>query len=169
MHLYLFDHGYGGTGLCNDDTNEGQTDTFRTASTITLCPQGFTGTSSRSYNWIYKSLREKTPQPITINTLSAAPTIWAVPENVMLHMFVSTATVLFHELFHLVNQPLAVPKSGGELYELADLLKIPFDIASRNPESYNMAAYAYDYTLHTLQDEEGSYIEFFTGYATIGL
>ncbi len=75
---------------------------------------------------------------------------------------------MFHELFHVVNGALALPKDKKERYYLSELLEIPFDIASRNPESYKMVAVAYDYILNSTPDEDGFYIEFDTGFATIG-
>ncbi len=81
--------------------------------------------------------------------------------------FRPTASTLLHELFHLVNGHEMRPE-GGEVYGLANLLELSPSRACGNPESYVWVAVAYDYTKAILPDQNGNYVEFFTGYATQG-
>ncbi len=82
--------------------------------------------------------------------------------------------MLFHELFHLVLGYSATnPPGGREVYNLAEMGDLLFPSASCNPESFNMLAVAYDYTLYSPViysplNQYPQYVEFWTGYATQG-
>lgn len=88
-----------------------------------------------------------------------------------------TATTLLHELFHLVSgNELTTPPPPGEVYGLLKgeggnpnkIVGLDFDNASENPESFALAAVAYDYTLNWPPDNAGNRIEFEAGYTTQG-
>ncbi len=169
MNFYLFSKRYDGSGYC-DSHKWGVTSIFPplAASTITLCPISFGSIYSRMYFWSYIKPRQITPQTITFETIKSAQGQRISPRAQELIALNPTAKTLFHELFHLITDPLAIPNDKKERYDLAELLKIPFTIASQNPESYTMAAIAYDYTRKSQPIENKGYIEFFTGYATQG-
>ncbi len=56
----------------------------------------------------------------------------------------------------------------SEVYKIEELKELSFASASRNPESYSIFAIAYDATKRSQADQNGNYIEFWTGYATQG-
>ncbi len=109
-------------------------------------------------------------QPVGYRAIKAAVDQNITPPGAQaITTLIPTVETFFHELFHIVHGPLSRPEDNRERYEVAELLRIPFAIASRNPESYTMAAIAYYYTKNSQQDQDNYYVEFSTGYAVQGL
>lgn len=84
-----------------------------------------------------------------------------------------TATTLLHELFHLVLGNDNTFPSVGEQYFLftppgLQIVGLDYVYAINNPESYALAAIAYDYTLANGVNAAGQRVEFYSGYITQG-
>jgi hypothetical protein len=85
-----------------------------------------------------------------------------------------TATSFFHELFHLVlgNDVTYPALPRGEVYNLfqssPQIVGLSYVYAQQNPESYVLAAIAYDYTLNWGVDAAGNAVEFYSGWTTQG-
>ena len=85
-----------------------------------------------------------------------------------------TAITLLHEMFHLVlGNDVSYP-AVGEVYYLFTGRGVPqvvglnYEYAVANPESYALAAVAYDYTLTNGVNAANQRVEFYSGYATQG-
>lgn len=115
--------------------------------------------------------RSVAPNPILRANIKTAPAKAQTLSDVT-----PTATTLFHELFHLVLGNELTTPPPGEVYGLLEseggnpnkIVGLDFDNASENPESFALAAVAYDYTLNWPLDNAGNRIEFEAGYTTQG-
>jgi hypothetical protein len=61
----------------------------------------------------------------------------------------------------------------GEVYPVfhptaSQIVGLDYQFAVKNPESYSLAAVAYDYTLNAAADANGARVEFYSGYTTQG-
>ena len=173
-HLaYLFDeiYGPGDQGYCSVSGNTAATQDVLDPSTITLCPIAFgaTGNSNpvtKAPAVNYVGRLEGTPNPMTRATPPGAT-------SQQLTAVLPTAVTLFHELFHLVlGSANTVPTDVNEVYGLlkgpAQIVGLAFYRAVRNPESFALAAVAYDYTKNWPANSAGQPIEFYTGYTMQG-
>lgn len=77
-------------------------------------------------------------------------------------------------MFHLVLGNAATYADVGEVYYLftargqPQVVGLDYDYAVANPESYVLAAIAYDYTLANGVNAAGQRVEFYSGYTTQG-
>jgi hypothetical protein len=84
-----------------------------------------------------------------------------------LDQVVPTASLLFHELIHLVRGSSVTRQLDGpfkDLYGTLACLGLPYARAKRNCDSYVLSAVAYDYTRNEYLC--GEPVEFFSGFAT---
>jgi hypothetical protein len=158
--------------MCSRGNYAGSTQHVLNPSTITLCPFFFGTTNARSGAIKYVARRSVAPNPILRANIKTPPANAQTLSDVT-----PTATTLFHELFHLVSgNELTTPPPPGEVYGLLEgepgnpnkIVGLDFDNASENPESFALAAIAYDYTLNWPPDNAGNRIEFEAGYTTQG-
>jgi hypothetical protein len=179
--FYIFDEDYGpGESYCSLKDQTAFTDNYAPVSMMVLCPEAFGG-SNTGFN-------PASPPAINVRRRVPCSNIQAVssaelpteegeinPSLQSLKGCYPTAETLLHESFHLVlgNEPTHPP--GDEVYNLlvADdsdqrLVGLDYSIASRNAESFAVAAVAYDYTFLLPPDANGYRLEFWSGYATRG-
>lgn len=80
-----------------------------------------------------------------------------------------TAATIFHEMFHLVvGTRLTNPENGPERYGWAEIVALSAGDSLRNPETFTLAAVAYDITTHYSPDKNGHRLEFYGHIGTVG-
>lgn len=177
-NAYLFDGSYGtqSAGFCTRGIYAAATQHRLDPSSITICPKAGFGANAATFTPAnlatikYVGRRATAPNPIAhANIGSASDT-----QNQFLSNVQPTAATLYHELFHLVlgNTP-TYPASGiGEVYPVLNpsphLVGLDYADAVMNPESFVLAAVAYDYTLNWPANTAGAKVEFFAGWTTQG-
>lgn len=127
--------------------------------TLTLCPASF-GTDRSIKKAKYRGLHSGTITPLKRSDVESGK----IPVNAskLGQDVTPTAATLFHELFHVVLGNDATYPDQGEIYDLDKLLEIDFFEAMKNPESFTLAAVAWDYT----ENGQGG-VEFYPGYAVV--
>ncbi|KAI1076805.1 hypothetical protein F5B20DRAFT_554661 [Whalleya microplaca] len=139
-------------------------------STITLCPMSFGATNNFEGATIIRR-RDVAPNPIARDLVTSNQ----VPNGAQtLKEVLPTSITLFHELFHLVLGNDVTMSAVGEVYEIFDnrpgfeqIIGLEYANAVDNPESYALAAAAYDYTVNWDVDGQNP-IEFYAGWTTQG-
>jgi hypothetical protein len=142
---------------------------------MTLCPlsfgaatTAFTGPNLRTINYVAR--RSVAPNPVARTVIEAGG-----GGNQMLSAIQPTAVIFFHKLFHLVLGNDVTCPTIGEIYNLfrernkpVKIIGLDYAVAEVNPESYVLAAVAYDYTVNWDRNAAGNAIEFYSGWATQG-
>lgn len=161
-------------GYCSVTGNEAATQHVLNPSSLTLCPQSF-GASNPSFDPAngatinYVARRSVSPNPILSSAIKSATKL-----NQDLSAVTPTAVTMFHELFHLILGNDVTYPDIGEIYGVltagnkAQIVGLDLDTALTNPESFALAAVAYDYTLNWATNSNGQRIEFYTGWTTQG-
>ncbi|KAH7303622.1 hypothetical protein B0I35DRAFT_484990 [Stachybotrys elegans] len=158
--VYIFDQYYGkDKGYCTSTGSGAATQHVTPASTITLCPTSLGTTNGALSNKRVVKLRSPGLTPKRRDATQVG--------DQQLNKLYPTSITLFHELFHLVLGNEETVPDGGEVYDLDEMLKLDWDKASQNPETYANVAVAYDYTIHS-GEKNGWKVEFYTGYTTQG-
>jgi hypothetical protein len=177
-NAYLFDGSYGSrtAGFCTNGNYAAATQHRLDPSSITICPKAGFGANAATFSPTnlatikYVGRRATAPNPIAHANIGSA----TVAQSQDLKKVEPTAATLYHELFHLVlgNTP-TYPASGiGEVYPVLakgpHIVGLDYADAVMNPESFVLAAVAYDYTLNWAANAAGAKVEFFAGWTTQG-
>jgi hypothetical protein len=163
-------------GACSGPGYLGVTQHSLSPSSITLCPKGLGATANAN-----TPANLATAHYVARRSVAADPVPKAdVPEGTansnfqQLSALLPSATTFLHEMFHLVlGNDVSYP-AVGEVYYLFTGRGVPqvvglnYEYAVANPESYALAAIAYDYTLANGANADGDRVEFFSGYTTQG-
>jgi len=114
-------------GLCSDTANLGSTIAKGSdVGVMVLCPPSFSGSALGAQPML--------PQDFTIVMQQLSNQQYGSLQ--LLTDVMPGSATFFHELFHLVLGSENTPPGGSEIYGLDNCLKLPFDTAVNNPESY---------------------------------
>ncbi|GIJ89416.1 hypothetical protein Asppvi_008356 [Aspergillus pseudoviridinutans] len=171
LMAYVFDIKYGDDptqGPCATDANViAYTINEGSFGAITLCDAAFNGRRLRSV--------EASALPSDLFENNQPPSGAVEPQ--MISKVVPAGRTAYHELFHLYWGNSVMNKGDDEEYNFPRMAGNKLrkngkmytkSLAMKNPETYALAAVAYDYTLHvTHTTKKGTYpVEFYTGFCT---
>lgn len=140
--------------------NQGATQDQTSPATLTLCPSSFTTA---------RGLRKADMgTPVTAADVAKSNTA-AAKKSKRLTDILPTAATMFHELFHLVlgTAPTG-PANGPEEYGWKEIVGLSASDSVRNPETFTLAAVAYDITTNYSPDKDGRRLEFYVNIGTVG-
>jgi len=176
---YIFDRGYAAglnAGPCTGNGYLGVTQHSLNPSSITLCPMAFGAGSNANTPANLATAHYVGRRSVAANAVPRASVPTGTGNNNFqkLSALTPTAITLLHEMFHLVLGNDATYAAVGEVYDLftagtsVQVVGLDYDYAVANPESYALAAVAYDYTLVNVANAAGQRVEFYSGYTTQG-